>query len=114
MLSAGGYDDQITGLDVLVDAIDGRFAFSRRECQDLVDGVFLRRWSEQEHQYRLQGKHEARGAVSERAGSRGHTSSPISPSTGTVMSTSWLYKPVQRTRRNSPDSLGSDVVMFGK
>jgi hypothetical protein len=42
MLSAGGYDDQIAGLDVLVDTVDGRFAFPRRECQDLVDGVFLR------------------------------------------------------------------------
>jgi len=42
MLSAGGNDDQITSLDVLVDAVDRRFALSRRECQDLVDGVFLR------------------------------------------------------------------------
>jgi hypothetical protein len=111
MLSAGGYDDQITGLDVLVDAVDRCFAFSRRECQDLVDGVFLRRWSEQGTPVSLAREHEAMAQFQK---SRGHTSSPISPSTGTVMSTSWLYKPVQRTRRNSPDSLGSDVVMLGK
>lgn len=42
------------------------------------------------------------------------TSSPISPFTGTVISTSWLYSPVHKTRRKSPDSLGSDVVMFRK
>jgi hypothetical protein len=62
MLSACGYDDQITGLDVLVDAVDGRFACPRRECQDLVDGVFLRRWSEQETPVSLlQGNHEKLG-----------------------------------------------------
>jgi hypothetical protein len=43
-----------------------------------------------------------------------HTSSPISPSTGTVIRTNWLYSPVHSTRRNSPDSLGSEVVMSGK
>jgi hypothetical protein len=38
----------------------------------------------------------------------------MSPPTGTVISTSWEYNPVQSTRRKSPDSEGRDVVIFGK
>ena len=38
----------------------------------------------------------------------------MSPSTGTVISTTCEYSPVQRTRRNSADSAGSDAVMPGK
>jgi hypothetical protein len=30
------------------------------------------------------------------------------------MRTNWLYSPVHNTRRNSPDSLGNDVVISGK
>jgi len=45
---------------------------------------------------------------------REFTSSPMSPPTGTVMRTSCEYRPVHKTRRNSADSDGSEVVMFGK
>lgn len=42
------------------------------------------------------------------------TSSPISPSTGTVISTTCEYSPVQSTLRNSPDFDGRAEVMPGK
>lgn len=41
MLRAGWYDDEIAGLDVLVDACDGRFALAGCKGQNLVDGVLL-------------------------------------------------------------------------
>ena len=42
------------------------------------------------------------------------TSSPMSPPTGTVMSTTCEYNPVQSTLRNSPDLEGRAEVMSGK
>lgn len=42
MLGSRGDDDQISSFDVLVHPIDGRFPSTRRESQDLVDGVFLK------------------------------------------------------------------------
>ena len=42
------------------------------------------------------------------------TSSPISPPTGTVMSTTCEYKPVHKTLRNSADLEGRAEVMSGK
>lgn len=42
------------------------------------------------------------------------TSSPMSPPTGTVISTTWLYKPVQSTLLNSALSEGNAEVMLGK
>lgn len=41
-------------------------------------------------------------------------SSPISPPTGTVISTTWLYSPVHSTLLNSPLSDGMAAVMLGK
>ena len=38
----------------------------------------------------------------------------MSPPTGTVISTSCEYNPVQSTRRKSPDFEGRDVVISGK
>lgn len=38
----------------------------------------------------------------------------MSPPTGTVISTTWLYNPVHRTLLNSPLVAGKAVVMFGK
>lgn len=45
---------------------------------------------------------------------RRNTSSPISPPTGTVISTTCEYNPVQSTLLNSPDSDGSAFVIPGK
>lgn len=42
------------------------------------------------------------------------TSSPMSPPTGTVISTTWLYSPVHSTLRNSAFSDGIAAVMLGK
>lgn len=47
-------------------------------------------------------------------GWEGQTSSPISPPTGTVISTTWLYKPVQSTLLNSALSDGKAEVILGK
>lgn len=38
----------------------------------------------------------------------------MSPPTGTVMRTTWLYSPVHKTRRNSPLFDGIAAVMLGK
>jgi len=43
VLGAGRDDNQISSPDVLVYPVDRRLALSRREGQDLVDGVFLQR-----------------------------------------------------------------------
>lgn len=45
---------------------------------------------------------------------RERTSSPISPSTGTVMSTTCEYSPVHSTLRKSPDFDGRAEVISGK
>lgn len=41
MLCASWNDDEVASLDVLIFAGNGRFAFSRGEGEDLVNGVFL-------------------------------------------------------------------------
>ena len=45
MLRASWYDHKITSLHILIFTVDGRFAGSRRECQGLINGVYLRNHS---------------------------------------------------------------------
>ena len=52
--------------------------------------------------------------MSDYKGWEGQTSSPMSPPTGTVISTTWLYNPVQSTLLNSALSDGKAEVMLGK
>lgn len=78
VLRAGGDDDEITGLDFLVLAVDRGLAMSRRERQDLVDGVFLLSISTAPPVKSLWMDVDPEKTL---------TSSPISPSTGTVIST---------------------------
>lgn len=75
MLCACWYDDEVACFDVLILARDSGAAGAGCEGQDLVDGVFL------------EIGQETWGG--ERMVLRGrYTSSPISPSIGTVMRTS--------------------------
>lgn len=72
VLCTGWDDDKVTSLDILILTVDGGLAFSGCEGQNLVDCMHLPRVS------------VARVLFSNKE----PTSSPMSPPTGTVMSTS--------------------------
>jgi hypothetical protein len=99
VLRSCGYYDQVSCFDILVLSRNCCFSSARSEGQNLINGVFLKIG-------------QSKGL--ETPSADGITSSPMSPPTGTVISTNWEYKPVQSTRRKSPDSEGRDVVMLGK
>ena len=103
MLSASRHDHQVSSLDILIFARNGGFAHARSERQGLVDRMNLeeKKSTQSSVQYKIEE-------------SQKRTSSPISPPTGTVMSTTCEYNPVQSTLRNSPDLEGSAEVMSGK
>jgi len=91
-------NDEIAGFYVLFFAADDGFAGAGSKIQDLVNCVYLWRVS-------FPVRSESSVFI---------TSSPISPLTGTFMSTSCEYRPVHNTRRNSGLSEGKDVVICGK
>lgn len=99
VLRARGHDDKVPGLDILLFAGNDRAPLARGKCQNLVNVMDLEIWV-------------SVGSQATRMDYQ--TSSPISPSTGTVINTSCEYRPVNRTRRNSDDSDGSDVVILAK
>lgn len=110
MLRTRRHDHQVSSLDILVFTSDCSFAHTRRERQSLVHGVDLRekKTGIQSVSFLSEKPPDIEESQNER------TSSPISPPTGTVMSTTCEYKPVQSTRRNSPDLEGRAEDMLGK
>ena len=102
MLSASRYDHKVSSFDILIFTGNGGFAYSRSEGQGLVNGVNLEEMDGSQSLVKVGLRNPER------------TSSPISPPTGTVMSTTCEYNPVQSTLRNSPDLEGRAEVMSGK
>ena len=107
MLGASRYDHEVSSFDVLVLASYRGFAGTGGKSQGLVDGMNL---TDTAISLRTAALKQSRRAVQKEE----PTSSPISPSTGTVMSTTCEYSPVQSTLRNSPDLDGRAEVISGK
>ena len=107
MLGASRYHHEVSSFDILVLASYCGFADTGGEGQGLVDGVKL-------HMIAVSPYTTALGQVKRATKKQEPTSSPISPPTGTVMSTTCEYKPVHSTLRNSPDLDGRAEVISGK
>ena len=105
MLRTSRHNHKVSSFDILIFSSNGGFADTRSESQGLVDGVNLQETAVSQS-VNLWSRTGVRN--SER------TSSPMSPPTGTVMSTTCEYNPVQSTLRNSPDLDGNAEVMSGK
>ena len=108
MLRSRWHDDKVAGFDILVFPVYSCFGGAGGEGEGLVDGVHLRDHADV-RKASIETSH-----CSQHWRPRLPTSSPMSPPTGTVISTSCEYSPVQRTLLNSPDSEGRAAVMFGK
>ena len=107
MLGASRDHHKVSSFDILVLASYCGFADTGGESQGLVDGMNL-------IEPAINLCTAALGRMKRAMKKQGPTSSPISPSTGTVMSTTCEYKPVQSTLRNSPDLDGRAEVISGK
>lgn len=107
VLGTSRHYHEVSTFDILVFTSNGGFARPRGEGQGLVNGVDLREtavslWIAALRRLKLASKKPEQ------------TSSPIWPSTGTVMSTTCEYSPVHSTLRNSPDFDGKAEVISGK
>lgn len=99
MLRPSRDNNHVARFDFLLLSSYLREAYARGECEDLINRVDLH----------VTRKQKSKGLMDAQL-----TSSPISPPTGTVIRTTCEYNPVQSTRRNSPDSDGSEAVIPGK
>lgn len=107
MLGTSRHYHQVPSFDILVLARDCGFAGTGGESQGLVNGMDLKETA-------VSPCGVALGQPKRALKKQEHTSSPISPSTGTVMSTTWEYSPVHSTLLKSPDLDGKAEVISGK
>ena len=107
MLGASWHYHEVSSFDILIFTRNGGFAGSSGEGQDLVDEVSLGETAVSPGTVVLR---RLKPALKRQE----RTSSPTSPPTGTVMSTTCEYKPVQTTLRKSLDVDGRDEFISGK